>query len=102
VQLEQGEEACRLAVERGKNVAQGLDSRAMYYLRVGMIEKARADIEEALALAPWQAASLLLRGLIKRIQNEDTAEQDIADAIARQPDLVDTYSRWGFALGPVI
>ena len=98
VQLEQGEEACRLAVERGKNAAQALDSRAMYYLRTGQLEKARADIEEALQLAPWQAASLLLRGLIKFKQNDETAEQDIANAIARQPDLVDIYSRWGFAI----
>jgi transglutaminase-like putative cysteine protease/tetratricopeptide (TPR) repeat protein len=98
VQLEQGEEACRLAVERGGNPAQALDSRAMYNLRTGMIEKARADIEEALDLAPWQAASLLLRGVIKREQNDDTAQQDIANAIARQPDLVDTYSRWGFTI----
>lgn len=98
VQLEQGEEACRLAVERGKNPAQALDSRAMYYLRAGQLEKARADIEEALQLAPSQAPSVLLRGLIKLKQDDATAEQDIADAIARQPDLVDTYSRWGFAI----
>lgn len=98
VQLEQGEEACRLAVERGKNPAQALDSRAMYHLRAGQLEKARADIEEALQLAPWQASSVLLRGLIKLKQNDDTAEQDITDAIARQPELVDTYSRWGFAI----
>jgi Tfp pilus assembly protein PilF len=70
----------------------------MYYLRTGQLEKARADIEEALQLAPWQAASLLLRGLIKFKQNDETAEQDIANAIARQPDLVDIYSRWGFAI----
>jgi len=99
VQLDQGEEACRLAVERGKNPAQALDSRAMYYLRAGQLEKARADIEEALQLAPWQAPSVLLRGLIKLKQDDATAERDIADAIARQPDLVDTYSRWGFAIG---
>lgn len=98
VQLDQGEEACRLAVERGKNPAQALDSRAMYHLRSGLIEKARADIEEALKIAPWQADSLLLRGLIKLEQNDDTAAQDIADAIARQPDLVDTYARWGFVI----
>lgn len=98
VQLDQGEEACRLAVERGKNPAQALDSRAMYHLRTGQLAKARADIEEALQLAPWQASSVLLRGLIKLQQNDDTAERDIADAIARQPELVDIYSRWGFAI----
>lgn len=99
VQLEQGEEACRLAVERGKNPAQALDSRAMYHLRTGQLERARADIEEALEIAPWQATSVLLRGLIKLRQNDDTGEQDIADAIARQPELIDTYARWGFAIG---
>lgn len=98
VQIDQGEEACRLAVERGKNPAQALDSRAMYHLRTGQLEKARADIEEALQLAPWQASSVLLRGLIKLKQDDATAEQDISDAIARQPDLVDTYSRWGFVM----
>ena len=97
-ELDEGAEACRLAVERGENTAQALDSRAMYMFRVGQYKNARADIEEALSLAPQQAASLLLRGLIKRKENDETAEQDIKAAIARQPALVDSYTRWGFSI----
>lgn len=98
IELSEGEDACRLAVERGDNAAQALDSRAMYRLRVGQVDAARVDIEEALNLAPHKSASLLLRGLIKREQNDATAEEDIQAAIARQPALVDSYSRWGFAI----
>ncbi|MDY7096717.1 MAG: DUF3857 domain-containing protein [Pseudomonadota bacterium] len=97
--LEDGNEACRLAVERSRKPAQALDSRAMYYLRSGELDKARADIEEAFSLAPRQDASLLLRGLIKREQGDRTAETDIKQAIARRPELIDIYSRWGFDIG---
>ncbi|MEL6708539.1 MAG: DUF3857 domain-containing protein [Pseudomonadota bacterium] len=98
VALEEGADACRLAVERGQNTAQALDSRAMYQLRMGKLDRARGDIEEALRLSPWQAASLLLRGLIKREQGDETAEQDIAEALARRPSLALTYKPWGFDL----
>ncbi len=96
--LDEGEEACRLAVERGRNTAQALDSRAMYELRVGEYDKAMADIEEALRLAPWQDASLLLRGLIKQAKGEGSADEDIANALGRRPSLAETYSKWGFEL----
>ncbi|MEM7780046.1 MAG: DUF3857 domain-containing protein [Pseudomonadota bacterium] len=99
-QLSQGEEACRLAVERGENTAQALDSRAMYLMRVGDLDRARADIEEALSMAPGQEASLLLRGLIKLEQGDETGEQDVRAAIERRPGLMDTYSRWGFKVEP--
>ena len=98
--LEEGADACRLAVERGENTGQALDSRAMYQLRMGELEKARSDVEEALRLSPWQAASLLLRGLIKREQGDDTAEKDIAEALARRPSLAIIYKPWGFELTP--
>lgn len=96
--LDEGEDACRLAVERSENTAQALDSRAMYWLRRGELEKARDDIEEALSLAPGQAASLLLRGLIKQEQGDSTANSDLNEAIARRPQLAVSYARWGFDL----
>jgi tetratricopeptide (TPR) repeat protein len=98
VAIDQGLSVCTKAVEGGDEVSQALDSRALVYLRLGMLDMAYKDIEAALAVAPGQTASVLLRGLIRIAQNDKGGRADIDEALAREPTLREHYRRWGFDL----
>jgi tetratricopeptide (TPR) repeat protein len=98
VALNEAEELCTKAVENAGYVPPVLDSRAMLYLRAGDYRKALADAEAALQLAPEQAQTLLLRGLIRRALGEEQASGDIREALARTPASRDVYRRYGFDL----
>ena len=90
-------EVCTRAVEVS-GTANAMDSRAMAYYRLGRFEEALKDIEAALELRPDLAASLLLRGFIKIELGDDEGKADIAEALARSPDVAAQYRKWGFDL----
>ncbi|MEL7217327.1 MAG: DUF3857 domain-containing protein [Pseudomonadota bacterium] len=87
---------CTKAVENSDNTAMALDSRALAFLRNGMLDEALADAEAALQLNPEQTETLLLRGLIRRELGNKQGDSDIASAIARSPGIARKYRRWGF------
>ena len=91
-------DACTRAVENSQASAAALDSRALVHLRNGRLEQARADADAALALAPGQTQTLLLRGLIRRAAGDVAGEEDIRDALARSPAISVAYRHYGFQL----
>ncbi|MEL7190644.1 MAG: tetratricopeptide repeat protein, partial [Pseudomonadota bacterium] len=96
IDLEEGLAVCKKAVENSDNTASAIDSRAMMFLRNGMFEEAKADVKAALELNPNQAASILLRGLIRLEEGDKGGQADIDDALARDPSMRETYRLWGF------
>jgi tetratricopeptide (TPR) repeat protein len=97
-QVEEALPVCTKAVELAVWSPPVLDSRAMAYFRLGEYDKALSDIESALSVAPQQVPSLLLRGLIRRESGDKGGEQDIADALARQPSLKNQFAMFGFSI----
>ena len=98
IETSEGISVCTKAVENSGSDGQILDSRALIYLRNGMLDRAFEDIEAALDLAPAQSASVLLRGLIRLAQGDKAGQQDIDAALARDPELAEQYRRWGFQI----
>lgn len=96
IEVSEGLSICTKAVENSGSSGQILDSRAMIYLRNGMLDQALEDIEEALDIAPEQSASVLLRGIIRLAKGDKDGQRDIDEAIARDPELRTRYRRWGF------
>ncbi|MEP5938748.1 MAG: DUF3857 domain-containing protein [Erythrobacter sp.] len=98
VNIEDGVSVCTKAVENSGKAAAILDSRAMIFLRNGMLDEALTDINAALDLNPGLTASVLLRGLIRLERGDKGGQSDIDDALARDPEIGLTYRRWGFDL----
>nr|WP_298928574.1 DUF3857 domain-containing protein [uncultured Erythrobacter sp.] len=96
INVADGLAVCTKAVENSGEAANILDSRAMMFLRNGMLAEAYQDAEAALALQPGQTATVMLRGLIRLEQGDEDGQADIDEAIARDPELKETYGRWGF------
>lgn len=96
IEIEEGVSVCTKAVENSGKAAAILDSRAMVFLRNGMLEEALADANAALDLEPGQSATVLLRGIIRREMGDKGGQADIDDALARDPDMVMKYRIWGF------
>jgi tetratricopeptide (TPR) repeat protein len=70
-----------------------LSSRAVVDLELQQPQRAIADCDAALKLAPRDADSLYLRGLAERtIGNTKDANRDIADALATKPALRTEYA----------
>ncbi|MDA9918575.1 hypothetical protein N9D37_01630, partial [Erythrobacter sp.] len=96
VDVTDGLDVCVKAVENSGEAANILDSRAMMFMRNGMLDEAYKDVQSALDLRPDQSASVLLRGLIRIEQGDADGQDDIKEALARDPSLGDQYRRWGF------
>ena len=77
---------CDAALRRAKSGA-FYDSRAMVELRLGQYDRAIADYNAALRLAPRMAWSLYGRGLARRHKNDPSAQIDLDAAIAIDPAL---------------
>lgn len=97
VRLDEALDVCRRAVENGGDAA-AIDSRAMVYLRRGEFDAALQDVEAALAIAPDQTATILLRGLIRLEQGDKGGQEDIDMALARYPMSAAEYRKFGFDL----
>lgn len=90
-------DVCNNAVRETDYAAGSLDSRALLFHRLGMPEKALADLDSALSKVPGQAASLYLRGVIRLEQGDEAGRTDILHADRIQPSIDRQYSRYGIA-----
>lgn len=72
---------CDAALRRVKS-ASYFDSRGLVELRMGQYDRAIADYNAALQLAPKTAWSLYGRGLARRHKNDPSAQNDLNAAIA--------------------
>ena len=88
---------CDRAVRETDYAAAALDSRALLYHRLGMQDKALADLDAALRKVPGQAASLYLRGVIRLQQGDEVGRLDILHAARIQPSVDRQYSRYGIS-----
>lgn len=86
---------CTRGIELAQYPAAILDSRALVYFRMGRMEEALDDLRAALDAAPGQAASLYLRGVIRKRQGDPAAAADLAAARRISPTIDRTYQRYG-------
>jgi tetratricopeptide (TPR) repeat protein len=77
---------CDAALRREKS-ASYFDSRGLVELRMGEYDKAIADYDAALQLAPRIAWSLYGRGLARRHKNDPASKGDLDAAVAIDPAL---------------
>jgi tetratricopeptide (TPR) repeat protein/predicted aspartyl protease len=77
---------CDAALRREKSPAY-FDSRGLVELRMGQYDRAIADYDEALRLAPRIAWSLYGRGLARRHKNDPASQTDLDAAAAIAPAL---------------
>lgn len=94
---------CNGAIKRIGATPAFVDSRAMVKVRMGDLAAALADYDEVLAKAPKEAASLYMRGWVRRaLANGDAdklklAAADFAAAKAIDDKIADDFVPYGFA-----
>lgn len=88
---------CTRAVERADAPTAALDSRAMVQFRLGNYEAAIADLDAVLRLAPGQAESRYLRGVVRLKTGDQAGRQDIETALRMSPNMAAFYARHGVA-----
>ncbi|KUR72694.1 hypothetical protein AQZ52_05535 [Novosphingobium fuchskuhlense] len=94
---------CTGAIKRLGPLPALVDSRAMVKVRMGDVAGALADYDTVLAKAPQQAASLYMRGWVRRANAGGDAEKlklaaaDFATAKAVKADIADDFAPYGFA-----
>ena len=89
---------CTRAIELSDAPFQALDSRAMVHFRLNRMEEALEDLDAALAYEPELAASLYLRGIIrKRTGKAELAASDLAAARLLHPGIEKQYQKYGIA-----
>jgi tetratricopeptide (TPR) repeat protein len=89
--------SCTRAVERADAPMAALDSRAMVQFRLGNYDAAIADLDAVLRLAPAQAESRYLRGVVRLKTGDQAGRQDIETALRMSPNLAAFYARHGVA-----
>jgi tetratricopeptide (TPR) repeat protein len=77
---------CDAALRRQK-AANFFDSRGLVELRMGQYDRAIADYDAALQLAPRSAWSLYGRGLARKHKNDAAGQSDLDAAVAIDPEL---------------
>ncbi len=93
----EAEEFCENAVQLSDSSAGTLDSRALVRYRLGQTDQALDDLNEALRKQPGQAASRLLRGIIRLEQGDETGGAgDVLAASRIDPSIIDLYRTYGF------
>jgi len=103
IQLPSALADCMGAIKRLGPLPALVDSRAMVKVRMGDLAGALADYDEALAKAPKQAATLYMRGWVRRASAKGDAAQvklaeaDFAAAKAVDADIADRFTPYGFA-----
>ena len=86
---------CTKAIELSEQPAGVLDSRGLVYFRMGRMEEALADFDAALDQAPDMAASLFMRGVIRKRTGVEGADADLAAARMIWPRIDEDYARYG-------
>ena len=90
--------AYRLSDKSNPSTASILESRGLVRLRLGDYDKAIADYDESLKLAPKNAGSMYGRGLAKiRKQKTADGEADLARATALSGTVAEEFKRRGIA-----
>ncbi|MFD0946251.1 DUF3857 domain-containing protein [Sphingomonas canadensis] len=99
VELASALKDCTRAIELVDDSSPVLDSRGLIYFRMGRMEEALADFDAALEQNPEMAASLFMRGIVRRriggAENLKAAEDDLAGARAISPGVDARYAQWG-------
>ncbi|WP_267419092.1 MULTISPECIES: DUF3857 domain-containing protein [unclassified Sphingomonas] len=86
---------CTRSIELSESTTAALDSRAMVYFRMNRMDDALADLAAVLDVAPEQAASLFMRGVILGKQGKAEAKSDLIAARTIEPTVDETYKRFG-------
>jgi len=94
-ELEGLADACTHALEQSNWSTAVLDSRAMGYFRLGRYEEAKKDLDAALSSNPDQTPSLYLRGVVRKQMGDKGGQDDIREALARDPSLRYFYGKFG-------
>jgi len=84
-------EMCNKAVEQAGMASAALDSRALAWLRLGEMEKAKSDADAALALAPGQAITHYVRAFALRGLRDRSAEDVITYFVQTWPGEAQAY-----------
>jgi tetratricopeptide (TPR) repeat protein len=86
---------CTKAIELSEQSASILDSRGVVYFRLGRMEDALADFDAALEQVPDMAASLYMRGIIRKRTGAEGGDADLAAARMIAPRIDEDYVRYG-------
>lgn len=86
---------CTKAIELSEQPASILDSRGLVHFRLGRMEDALADFDAALEQVPDMAASLYMRGVIRKQTGAAGADADLAAARMIWPRIDEDYARYG-------
>jgi tetratricopeptide (TPR) repeat protein len=86
---------CTKAIELSDSSAHILDSRGVVYFRLGRMEDALADFDAALDQAPGMAASLFMRGVIRKQTGVPGGDEDLAGARLMAPRIDEDYAKYG-------
>lgn len=86
---------CTKAIELSEQSASILDSRGVVYFRLGRMEDALADFDAALEQVPDMAASLYMRGIVRKRTGAEGSEADLAAARMIWPRIDEDYGRYG-------
>ena len=101
IELDQALDDCDKAVAADGKNGNFLDSRAWAYLRMGDLQKARADFDGALAIRPASMFSLYGRGLVHLALGDASAAQaDLSAARKVRRGIDDTIRKDGLPLAP--
>lgn len=95
VSLDTALKDCTKAIELSEQSAGVLDSRGLVYFRLGRMDDALADFDAALSEAPDMAASLFMRGVIRKQTGAQGADADLAAARMIAPRIDEDYARYG-------
>ncbi|MET0309771.1 MAG: DUF3857 domain-containing protein [Sphingomonas sp.] len=95
VALDSAIKDCTQAIELSESPAGALDSRAMVYFRMERLDDALADLDAALEYDSEQAASLYMRGVIRKHKGAAGADADLAAARTISPRIDEDYVRYG-------
>ncbi|MEG3123467.1 DUF3857 domain-containing protein [Sphingomonas sp. GB1N7] len=96
VMLDTALKDCTKAIALSDSSEKVLDSRAMVYFRMNQMEDALSDLNAALDQDPGLAASLYMRGVIRKKQGDAKAgEIDLAGARLMRPTIDQTYAQFG-------
>ncbi|TGX50130.1 DUF3857 domain-containing protein [Sphingomonas gei] len=95
VSLDTALKDCSKAIELAESPASILDSRGLVYFRLGRIDDALADYEAALEQVPDMAASLYMRGVIRKRTGAGGGDADLAAARMIAPRIDEDYTRYG-------
>ncbi|WP_233503675.1 DUF3857 domain-containing protein [Sphingomonas psychrotolerans] len=86
---------CSKAIELAESPASILDSRGLVYFRLGRMGDALADFDAALEQVPDMAASLYMRGVIRKRAGTAGGDADLAAARMIAPRIDEDYARYG-------